>query len=57
MTRRSHRIKTHARWRVWQVDDGVFVWKAPHGHCYLVDHDGTHPIHHTRAPEHYPTLN
>jgi hypothetical protein len=40
MTRRSHRIKTHSRWRVWQIDD-----------------DGTHPIHHTRAPEHYPTLN
>ena len=44
MGRRSHRVKTHGRWRVWQVSDGVLLWQAPHGHCYLVDRDGTHPV-------------
>jgi hypothetical protein len=55
MTRRSHRIKTHGNWKAWQVDNGVFVWKAPHGHCYLVDHTGTHQIHNAQAPEHSPS--
>ncbi len=37
-----HRIKTHSRWHVKQVFNGVFVWRSPHGRCYLVDHNGTH---------------
>jgi hypothetical protein len=49
MSRRSHRIKTHSRWKVWQVEDGVFVWQAPHGHHYLVDNTGTHPVTRSRA--------
>jgi hypothetical protein len=57
MGRRSHRIKTHGRWKVWQVEDGVFVWKAPHGHHYLVDHTGTHQINRSRAPATHPALN
>jgi hypothetical protein len=44
MGRRTHRIKTHGRWKVWQVQDGVFLWRAPHGHHYLVDHTGTHHV-------------
>ncbi len=36
-----HRIKTHSRWHVKQVFNGVFVWRSPHGRCYLVDHNGT----------------
>jgi hypothetical protein len=50
MSRRSHRIKTHGRWKAWQVEDGVFVWQAPHGHAYLVDRHGTHPVTRTRSP-------
>ena len=49
MTRRSHRIKTHGRWQVRQVFNGVFVWRSPHGRLYIVNHTGTHPIPHTAA--------
>ena len=44
-----HRIKTHGRWQVRQVFNGVFVWRSPHGRCYLVDGNGTHRIHNTTA--------
>ena len=44
MVRRNHRIKTHTRWQVKQVSNGVFVWRSPHGRLFLVDHTGTHPI-------------
>ncbi len=44
-----HRIKTHSRWQVKQVFNGVFVWRSPHGRCYLVDHNGTHRINNTAA--------
>jgi hypothetical protein len=57
MGRRSHRVKTWGRWKVWQVDDGVFLWRAPHGHSYLVDHTGTHQVKHSRAPATIPALN
>ncbi len=49
MTRRSHRIKTHSRWQVRQVFNGVFVWRSPSGRLYLVNNTGTHPIPHTAA--------
>jgi hypothetical protein len=57
MGRRSHRTKTHGRWRVWQVEDGTFLWRSPHGHHYLVDRNGTHPVERARAPEFHPALN
>ena len=44
-----HRIKTHGRWRVKQVFNGVFVWQSPHGRCYLVDSTGTHRADTTAA--------
>ena len=44
-----HRIKTHSRWQVRQVFNGVFVWRSPHGRCYLVDSTGTHPANTTAA--------
>ncbi len=44
-----HRIKTHGRWQVRQVFNGVFVWRSPHGRLFLVDHTGTHRIHNTAA--------
>jgi Domain of unknown function (DUF222) len=59
MSRRSHRVKTHSDWKVWQVHDGAFLWRSPHGRCYLVDPHGTHPVTRTRsrAPAQHPTLN
>jgi hypothetical protein len=45
MVRFHHRIKTHGRWQVVQVFNGVFVWRSPHGRHYLVDHTGTQPAH------------
>ena len=44
-----HRIKTHGRWRVKQVFNGVFVWRSPHGRLFLVDSTGTHRINNTAA--------
>jgi hypothetical protein len=41
MTRFHHRVKTHSHWTVKQVWSGVFVWRSPHGYCFLVDHTGT----------------
>lgn len=41
MTRRHHRIKTFAGWRVWQRD-GRFTWLSPHGRIYVTDARGTH---------------
>jgi hypothetical protein len=43
-TRRTHRIKTHSRWRVRQIADGAYLWRSPHGRHYLVDHTGTTAI-------------
>jgi hypothetical protein len=39
-----HRIKTHGTWTVKQPFDGIYVWRDPHGHFYLVDHTGTRKI-------------
>jgi hypothetical protein len=39
-----HRIKTHGRWQVAQPFDGIYLWRDPHGHHYLVDHTGTHKV-------------
>jgi hypothetical protein len=36
-----HRIKTFGRWQVRQPFDGIYIWRDPHGHYYLVDHTGT----------------
>jgi hypothetical protein len=41
MTRRHHRTKTFTHWQLKQVWPGVFAWRSPHGHHYLVDHTGT----------------
>ncbi len=48
MTRRTHRIKTHSRWTVTQPRSGVWIWRTPHGHHYLVDSTGTRPQDPTR---------
>ncbi len=49
MVRRHHRIKTHSRWQVKQVSNGVFIWRSPHRRLFLVDHTGTTPIFDTAA--------
>lgn len=41
MTTTHHRIKTHGGWQVRQPFPGIYVWRDPHGACYLVDHTGT----------------
>jgi len=41
MTRFHHRIKTHSRWQLRQPFPGVYLWRSPHGHDYLVDRNGT----------------
>jgi hypothetical protein len=44
LTRFHHRIKTHGHWSVKQPYDGIYLWRDPHGHFYLVDHTGTRKI-------------
>jgi hypothetical protein len=39
-----HRVKTHGAWQVAQPYDGIYVWRDPHGHYYLVDHTGTRKV-------------
>jgi hypothetical protein len=39
-----HRVKTHGRWQVRQPFDGIYIWRDPHGHHYLVDHTGTRKV-------------
>jgi hypothetical protein len=41
MTTRHHRIKTHGGWQVTQPFPGIYLWRDPHGACYVVDHTGT----------------
>jgi Domain of unknown function (DUF222) len=41
MTRHHHRVKTHGRWKVIQPGSGVWIWRSPHGQCFLVDRTGT----------------
>lgn len=41
MSRRTHRVKTHGRWKVTQPRSGVWIWRSPHGYSYLVDTAGT----------------
>ena len=49
MTGFHHRIKTHGRWQVKQPFPGIYLWRDPHGHTYLVDHTGTRPLATTTA--------
>jgi hypothetical protein len=44
MTTFHHRVKTHGRWQVKQPFPGIFLWRDPHGRCYLVDETGTRPL-------------
>jgi hypothetical protein len=44
LTRFHHRVKTHTAWQVRQPFPGIYVWRAPHGRYYLVDHTGTRKL-------------
>ena len=44
LTRRHHRAKTHLGYKVRQTGPGEYVWRTPHGHHRLVDHQGTHHL-------------
>ncbi|HET7355979.1 MAG TPA: DUF222 domain-containing protein [Nocardioidaceae bacterium] len=44
-----HRIKTFGPWTLRQPFPGLWIWRDPHGHYYLVDHTGTRKI--TGPPE------
>jgi hypothetical protein len=39
-----HRIKTFGGWVLRQPFPGIWIWRDPHGHHYLVDHTGTRKI-------------
>jgi len=39
--RRHHRLKTHGGWTYTMPEPGIYLWRSPHGHRYLVDHTGT----------------
>ena len=45
LTRRAHRVKTHAGWKVEQVEIGVFLWRSPSGQLVLVDRLGSHTLY------------
>jgi hypothetical protein len=47
LCRRHHRLKTHGGWKYTMPEPGLYLWRSPHGHRYLVDHTGTSP--HTAA--------
>jgi hypothetical protein len=44
MTRLHHRIKTHGRWRLRQLEPGTYLWRSPHGWYWLTGTTGTHPL-------------
>jgi hypothetical protein len=66
MTRRHHRVKTHAEdWAHRQLPDGTNLWKTPHHRYRLTDQFGTHTIdpvigatllHGTRLEPHFANL-
>ncbi|MDQ6641094.1 MAG: 13E12 repeat family protein [Actinomycetota bacterium] len=44
LTRRHHRVKTHAGWTVEQRSGGVYVWTTPHECVRVTDRLGTHRV-------------
>jgi len=41
LCRRHHRAKTFGYWRYTIISPGTYLWSAPHGGHWLVDHTGT----------------
>ena len=47
MTRRHHRVKTHADgWSVTQLPGDRYLWITPHGRYRITDQAGTHVVEH-----------
>jgi len=44
LSRRAHRVKTHAGWRLKQPSPGVFLWQTGAGQQVQVDNTGAHPV-------------
>jgi hypothetical protein len=44
VSRREHRLFTHAGWRRRQPEPGTLLVRAPHGHIYLTNNTGTHNL-------------
>ena len=44
LTRKAHRIKTHAGWKLTQPQPGVYIWTSPSGQVHQVDTTGTHRV-------------
>ena len=49
LTRRAHRLKTHAGWDLIQIAPGTFIWRTPLGQIVQVGPDGT-----THPPDEHP---
>ncbi len=50
LTRRPHRLKTHARgWVHLNPSPGVYLWRTRYGYWFRVDPDGTHAL--SREPD------
>ena len=56
MTVFHHRVKTHGRWQVKQPFPGIYLWRDPHGRCYLVDNTGTRPLGKTGSGSTLPDI-
>ncbi|MFZ2441504.1 MAG: hypothetical protein WAW51_04050, partial [Ilumatobacteraceae bacterium] len=41
LSRKTHRAKTHGKWKLEQPAPGVFHWTSPHGYRYRVTAAGT----------------
>src|SRR5699024_5702062 len=46
-TRFDHRLITHGRWQRRQPEPGTHLLRAPHGHLWLTNNTGTHPLGNT----------
>lgn len=54
LARIEHQAKTDGVWHVEQPHPGVFLWRSPHHHYFLVTNQGTQPLGPMPAPR--PTL-
>jgi hypothetical protein len=44
LSRRHHRVKTHAGWTIAQLPGDRYLWVTPHGRCRITDSAGTHVV-------------
>jgi hypothetical protein len=42
LSRFHHRLKTNGNWILRHPEPGIYWWRTPHGHWFLVDTTGTH---------------